>query len=241
MAQWHDGFARAQRGPGNCDAVGLHPGLLRASHVPRGACHVSRPGHGADARRRGRCGVARRGEALGCQGAAVRAPACVRAHACTCVRMRAHARSPRHTPRRGVCMASVPATRDHPTALAFCCRSCGARAVTSVLCPGVGITFEPDLHYGSPTNGMHIITKIRPNSPADKSELPPEPAGGEGSLPPACALEPPCTRAARAQALRDPFCAICVPTVSRAGARGCAWSARRALAAEKAHTSGWWE
>ncbi len=49
--------------------------------------------------------------------------------------------------------------------------------MTSVCCPGVGITFEPDLQYGSPTNGMHIITKIRPNSPADKGELPPEPAG----------------------------------------------------------------
>eukprot|EP00277_Geminigera_cryophila_P014039 CAMPEP_0179445442 /NCGR_PEP_ID=MMETSP0799-20121207/28871_1 /TAXON_ID=46947 /ORGANISM="Geminigera cryophila, Strain CCMP2564" /LENGTH=213 /DNA_ID=CAMNT_0021233455 /DNA_START=100 /DNA_END=741 /DNA_ORIENTATION=+ len=34
---------------------------------------------------------------------------------------------------------------------------------------GVGITFEPDLTYGSATHGMHVITKIRPDSPAHKS------------------------------------------------------------------------
>jgi len=34
---------------------------------------------------------------------------------------------------------------------------------------GVGITFEPDLRPGSMTHGMHIVTRIRPNSPAHHS------------------------------------------------------------------------
>ena len=37
---------------------------------------------------------------------------------------------------------------------------------------GVGITFEPDIGYGSSTYGMHVVTKIRPNSPAHKSKQP---------------------------------------------------------------------
>ena len=35
---------------------------------------------------------------------------------------------------------------------------------------GVGITFEPDIGYGSSTYGMHVVTKIRPYSPAHKSK-----------------------------------------------------------------------
>jgi C-terminal processing protease CtpA/Prc len=34
---------------------------------------------------------------------------------------------------------------------------------------GVGITFEPKHQPGTKTHGMHVITKIRPNSPAHKS------------------------------------------------------------------------
>ena len=54
----------------------------------------------------------------------------------------------------------------------------------------MGITFEPDMRYGSSTQGMQIITNIRPNSPADKSELrhPQPPSGSYWILPPLARL-----------------------------------------------------
>ena len=108
--------------------------------------------------------------------------------------------------------------------------------MTSVCCAGVGITFEPDLQYGSPTNGMHIITKIRPNSPADKSKLPPEPAGLMISASRTRARAPPRLRAHAHARTGSPSLLLRAHGLDGAGR---SWSARRVYKLRRLGYRGW--
>ena len=134
-------------------------------------------------------------------------------------------------------LACVPACAAGPSRRRWRWRagSC-CRAVTSVCCAGVGITFEPDLQYGSPTNGMHIITKIRPNSPADKSKLPPEPAGLMISASRTRARAPPRLRAHAHARTGSPSLLLRAHGLDGAGR---SWSARRVYKLRRLGYRGW--
>jgi len=241
----HDGTsARAKRGTGDCDADGFYSRRgLRASHVARGPRPVARPNvrgpssaiRNSHARRRGRCGVAGRGRGTGRRGArraavGACAPACVRARLCrgSAARHRACAALGPGCTRAS---HAGPSRRRWRWRAGSCCR-----AVTSVCCAGVGITFEPDLQYGSPTNGMHIITKIRPNSPADKSKLPPEPAGLMISASRTRARAPPRLRAHAHARTGSPSLLLRAHGLDGAGR---SWSARRVYKLRRLGYRGW--
>ena len=86
------------------------------------------------------------------------AGACARDCACDWGTARVHSQA-----YEGISLRTCPCVSSLPPLTIFVCPSCRCN-------PGVGITFEPDLTYGSATHGMHVITKIRPDSPAHKSK-----------------------------------------------------------------------